>query len=1014
MRGGLERWKRGTASEGVGQAVVYAFDGGCDATRRRGSDAVVRAAGYGIGDDVRVSRFTVTELGVEEDLLGAAALARWVDGCDPLTGELRGRELTSPDADLLLDGTMNMPKSFSLAVLLTPELRLEFDALQDRIRDRTLGLWRGELNARRGAGGLIRESIARLEVVELRHERSRALDPHIHRHLWLSVKVLGQDGKWSNVDSRVAMRLHTVVNAEGDLASRTDPAWVAALAQHGYTLDAHGEIAELAHLVRPLSRRSNQIEANRALRLAQWRQAHPGQHPDHATLAWIDRWAWAQGRPGKPTEVDEDQWEGLVRGEIAALDASVTGHKETAIVRPRLLADIERDVVAATAVVDADRRAAGIGGRFSPWDLRAGVIRALAASGVVADRAVFEEVIEDLTSRVLREQTIDFLEGENEVPSHVKHLMSLPTAQAKLDLAARFDRLNTAGQDVPADSIERTASEVLAGEGTLDSGQVQAAAAVAGTNRLVTVTGPAGTGKTTLLLIARTALEAQGRRMVVVAPTRKAATVAGRQIGTAASSLHALLIDHGYRFSQDGAGSTVWTRLRPGVADPISGVVFRGPGRFPLGPGDRIVVDEAGMVDLHLANLLAQLAIDSGAGIAMIGDHLQAMPVGHSGAMATMQRRSGSSVELTAVHRFREPSYGALTLRLREPTDRADALSVARELAATGHVDIVATEHDARQRMVAAWLHHAARGRRVALVTATNAEAQQINDRIQQERLETGTVTADRMAIGQDGQRLLIGDVVQTRRNDTDLRVDNRALWTLTGITNRGVRLTSLTDSGDIRLVNRDYAAEHIHLAYASTVHGIQGETVDRSYVGPGVDAAGLYVGMTRGRHSNTAITIARDADHGVEQLADTMMRGRLEITLDDARRGALGELGRAARTPPDGLQAAGATEHAARERLRQIDVEIGRAEAAGHARADGPAIDVRLLVERASVQAQIDQIHDEIAALIREHRTRTAGLTPWHSVGEATRRAVDPALHDSGWSEASALTAEQPGTVSL
>ncbi|MDP9028507.1 MAG: AAA family ATPase [Actinomycetota bacterium] len=957
-----------------------------------------------------MSRFTVTKRGVEEDLLGAAALARWVDGCDPLSGERRGRELTSPDADLLLDGTMNMPKSFSLAVLLTPELRSEFDGLQDRIRDHTLRLWQSELNARRGAGGLIRESIARLDVVELRHERSRALDPHIHRHLWLSVKVLGEDGKWSNVDSRVAMRLHTVVNAEGDLASRTDPAWVAALAEHGYTLDDDGEIAELAHLVRPLSRRSNQIEANRALRLAQWRQAHPGQHPDHATLAWIDRWAWAQGRPGKPTEVDVDQWEALVRGEITALDASATTRREPAIIGPRPLADLDLDLVAATAVGDADRRAAGSGGRFSRWDVRAGVVRALAASGVVADRAVFEDVIEDLTSRVVREQTIDFLEGENDVPSHVKHLMSLSTAQAKLDLAALFDRLNTAGQDVPADSIQRSAFQVLGGGTSLDNGQLEAAAAVAGTNRLVTVTGPAGTGKTSLLLVARAALEAQGRRMVVVAPTRKAATVAGREIGTAASSLHALLIDHGYRFSQDGAGSTVWTRLRPGDADPISGVVFRGPGRFPLVPGDRIVVDEAGMVDLHTANMLAQLATDAGAGIAMIGDHLQAMPVGHSGAMATMQRRSGSSVELTAVHRFREPSYGPLTLRMREPTDRADAVSIVRELAATGHVEIVATEHDARERMVAAWLNHAARGQRVALVTATNAEAQQINDRIQQERLETGTIRTDRMAIGQDGQRLLIGDIVQTRRNDTEFGVDNRALWTLTGITHRGVRLTSVTDSGDIRTVDHDYAAEHIHLAYASTVHGIQGETVDRSYVGPGVDAAGLYVGMTRGRHINTAITIARDVDHGVDQLADTMMRGRLEITLDDARRGALGELGRAARTPPDGLRAAWAAERAARGRLREIAVEIARTAAAGHARANIPDADGRRLVfDRESVQAQLDHVRDEISALLPERRNRTASPTPGQPFTEAAKRAAG-----RGWPEVSVPTEVQRGLASL
>lgn len=980
MRGGLERWKRGNASEGVGQAVAYAFDGGCDAGQVHGAGAVTRAASYATAGTSTVTRFSVTASGVEEDELDAGGLARWVDGSDPLTGERRGRELTSPDADLLLDGTMNMPKSFSLAVLLTPELRSEFDGLQDRIRDRTLCLWQRELNARRGAGGLIREAIARLEVVELRHERSRALDPHVHRHLWLGVKVLGEDGKWSNVDSRVAMKLHTVVNAEGDLASRTDPAWVAALAEHGYSLDAEGEIAELAHLVRPLSRRSNQIEANRALRLARWKQTHPGQHPDHATLAWIDRWAWAHGRPDKPASVDEAQWGNLIRDEITALDKSATERREPAIVRAQPLADLDRDLLTAIAITDADRRSAGSGGRFSRYDVRAGTIRALAASGIVADRALLEETIEDLTARALQGQTVDFLEGEADVPAHVKHLMALGTAQAKLDLATRFDQLNVAGDDAPAETITRTAGQVLQGDASLDVGQVQAAAAVAGTNRLVTVTGPAGTGKTTLLLVARTVLEARGRRMVVVAPTRKAATVAGRQIGATASSLHALLIDHGYRFDHDAAGRTVWSRLRPGDADPTTGLIYRGPRRFPLRAGDRIVVDEAGMVDLHTANMLAQLAADTGAGIAMIGDHLQAMPVGHSGAMATMQRRSGSTVELTAVHRFRDPEYGALTLRLRETADHSAALAVARELLATGHVDIATSEHDARERMVAGWLEHAARGRRVGLVVATNAEAQQVNDRIQEERVERGALAIDRVAVGQDGQRLLVGDLVQTRRNDTELGVDNRALWTITRITGSGIRLASVTDSGDIRIVDHDYTAEHIHLAYASTVHGIQGETVDHAYVGPGVDAAGLYVGMTRGRHTNTAITTARGSDQAVDQLAETMMRGRLEVTLDDAHRASLSELGRSARATHDGLEAARAAERSARTRLREIDMEIARAEANGHALsddADADGLQRPSSAERAAVQVQIDEARRQAAVLLQEHQERIVAPNP-------------------------------------
>src|SRR5690606_20103717 len=138
----------------------------------------------------------------------------------------------------------NAPKSYSLAALIHPELAAEYEALQDRLRERVIKTWQRELNARRGVGGRYREAIRRLEVVELQHRRSRALDPHIHRHLWLSVKVQGEDGKWSNVDSRVAMKLHTVINAEGELAARTDPVWIDALARHGYTLNDDGEIAE--------------------------------------------------------------------------------------------------------------------------------------------------------------------------------------------------------------------------------------------------------------------------------------------------------------------------------------------------------------------------------------------------------------------------------------------------------------------------------------------------------------------------------------------------------------------------------------------------------------------------------------------------------------------------------------------------------------------------------------------------------------------------------------------------
>lgn len=295
MRGGLERWKRGVGSQGVRQALAYAFQGSCDSHLRSTVGAEALAAYSAVGG-TGVTRFVVEDGAVNAGTLNEQQLRRWVDGRDPATDERRGRDLTSPDADLILDGTINAPKSYSIAAMLNADLAAEFEALQDRLRDRILTTWQTELNARRGAGGRIRELLRRVEVVELQHRRSRALDPHIHRHLWLNVKVLGQDGKWSNVDSRVAMKMQTVINAEGELAARTDPQWLDALARHGLTLDAGGEIAELAHAVRPLSRRSTQIEATRAVLLASWHGDHPGLEPSPDELHRIDRLAWARGR----------------------------------------------------------------------------------------------------------------------------------------------------------------------------------------------------------------------------------------------------------------------------------------------------------------------------------------------------------------------------------------------------------------------------------------------------------------------------------------------------------------------------------------------------------------------------------------------------------------------------------------------------------------------------------------------------------------------------------------------
>ena len=73
---------------------------------------------------------------------------------------------------------------------------------------------------------------------------------------------------------------------------------------------------------------------------------------------------------------------------------------------------------------------------------------------------------------------------------------------------------------------------------------------------------------------------------------------------------------------------------------------------------------------------------------------------------------------------------------------------------------------------------------------------------------------------------------------------------------------------------------EHVELAYATTVHGAQGETVDQAHllVGETTGAAAAYVGMTRGRNRNTAHLVADTLDEARAQWVEVFSRDRADL----------------------------------------------------------------------------------------------------------------------------------------
>ncbi|WP_442576514.1 AAA family ATPase [Microbacterium sp. F51-2R] len=72
---------------------------------------------------------------------------------------------------------------------------------------------------------------------------------------------------------------------------------------------------------------------------------------------------------------------------------------------------------------------------------------------------------------------------------------------------------------------------------------------------------------------------------------------------------------------------------------------IRRTNQYRLRSRDRILVDEAGMVDLQTANVLTELAIEQGVRLALVGDTHQASPVGPAGAMGSAIRHANAARE---------------------------------------------------------------------------------------------------------------------------------------------------------------------------------------------------------------------------------------------------------------------------------------------------------------------------------------------------------------------------------
>ena len=175
---------------------------------------------------------------------------------------------------------------------------------------------------------------------------------------------------------------------------------------------------------------------------------------------------------------------------------------------------------------------------------------------------------------------------------------------------------------------------------------------------------------------------------------------------------------------------------------------------------------------------------------------------------------------------------------------------------------------------------------------ATNDVAAAVNEVVRERLVTAGAVDDTATTHGSDGLRIGAGDHVMTRLNNPDLGVANRMTWTVQAVTTDGSVQLHNAARRQHTTVDPDYAQHHLHLAYASTVHGVQGETADVAdlILTDATDAAAAYVGLTRGRHHNTVHITADTLDQARQQWVQAAGRNRADLGLDQARTAALAE----------------------------------------------------------------------------------------------------------------------------
>jgi exodeoxyribonuclease V alpha subunit len=439
-----------------------------------------------------------------------------------------------------------------------------------------------------------------------------------------------------------------------------------------------------------------------------------------------------------------------------------------------------------------------------------------------------------------------------------------PAWVAETGVAQSLGRLLTAGGSHPPLHVEDLITRVQQQRGLTLAPEQTAAVAAALRDKVLVITGGPGTGKTTIVSCILDLYQGLGARVLLMAPTGRAAKRLSETTGMTATTIHRAL-----EFSPQTGG------FRRGPAEPLKAEV--------------VVVDETSMVDTYLMYHLLR-AVPDMARLILVGDSHQLPAVGpgnilkdliDSGVvkvarLTQIYRQAKESLIVVNAHRINQGEYPVLPQKFGKDDfvflelDDPEALK-ARLL------DLVAEELPRRYRLdplrdlqVITPMHRGPVG-----IQTLNLELQ--------ERLNPGS---DRWSWG--GRVYRRRDKVMQLRNNYYKEVFNGDIGQVCGFLGATGQLQVNFDG---RVITYDPGErEDLTLAYAVTVHKAQGSEfpavalVLTTHHYMMLQRNLLYTALTRGRRlvvilgSKRALGMAIRNDRPIRRY--TNLAARLRETL--------------------------------------------------------------------------------------------------------------------------------------